>query len=60
MSIFLTLQQSEGSSDVSHIGRWNSLEIVKGNFGPEDCVNDIAEVKFDRPVPIKVRFIDNN
>ena len=41
---------------MSHIGRWNSLELVKGNFGPEDCVNDIAEIKFDRPVPIKVNI----
>ncbi|CAE1311209.1 MYCBP2 [Acanthosepion pharaonis] len=47
--------QSEGHSDPtqSHTSRWNSLEIVKGSYGPDDCVNDIAEIKFDRPVPIK-------
>lgn len=33
---------------------WNSLAVVKGTYGPDDCVNDIAEIKFDRPVPIKV------
>jgi len=35
-------------------GRWHTLEMVKAFYGPEDCVNDIAEIKFDRPVPIKV------
>ncbi|CAI9731993.1 E3 ubiquitin-protein ligase MYCBP2-like [Octopus vulgaris] len=47
--------QSEGHSDPSqsHTSRWNSIEIVKGSYGPDDCVNDIAEIKFDRPVPIK-------
>lgn len=27
--------------------------MVKGTFGPDDCVSDIAELKFSRPVPIK-------
>ena len=49
-------QKGEGSSDPSHTGRWNSLELVKGTFGPDDCINDIAEIKFDRPLPIIVRF----
>ncbi|ESO93790.1 hypothetical protein LOTGIDRAFT_153260, partial [Lottia gigantea] len=47
-------QQSEGGgSDLSHTQRWNTVEQVKGTYGPEDCVNDIAEIRFDRPVPIK-------
>ncbi|XP_048243746.1 E3 ubiquitin-protein ligase MYCBP2-like isoform X7 [Haliotis rufescens] len=46
-------EQGEGQEDVSHTQRWNSLEIVRGAYSPEDCVNDIAEIKFDRPVPIK-------
>lgn len=50
----MLLQKGEGSSDPSHTGRWNSLELVKGSFGPDDCVNDIAEIKFDRPLPITV------
>ena len=29
--------------------------LLLGTYGPEDCVNDIAEIKFDRPVSIKVR-----
>jgi len=44
----------ERSNDASPSGRWNTLEMVKAFYGPEDCVNDIAEIKFDRPVPIKV------
>ena len=47
--------QTEGNAEPSHTGRWNSLELVKGTFGPEDCINDIAEVKFDHPFPIKAR-----
>jgi len=46
----------EQCSDSSPSGRWNTLEIVKAFYGPDDCVNDIAEIKFDRPVPIKVRL----
>ena len=37
--------------------RWNTIEMVKAFYGPEDCVNDIAEIKFDRPVPIKVCWL---
>lgn len=54
VGVMPSLQQGEGQEDVSHTQRWNSLEIVRGAYSPEDCVNDIAEIKFDRPVPIKV------
>ncbi|XP_050301011.1 E3 ubiquitin-protein ligase MYCBP2 isoform X2 [Anthonomus grandis grandis] len=33
--------------------RWNSLEVIRGSFGPEDFAPDIVEIKFDRAVPIK-------
>uniref|UniRef100_A0A0K2UH48 RCR-type E3 ubiquitin transferase n=1 Tax=Lepeophtheirus salmonis TaxID=72036 RepID=A0A0K2UH48_LEPSM len=33
--------------------RWNSLEVVNGSYSSDDCVNDIAELKFDRAVPIR-------
>ena len=36
--------------------RWNLLETVRGSFGPEDSVNDIAQIKFDKPVAVKVGF----
>ncbi|KAK7473506.1 hypothetical protein BaRGS_00035259, partial [Batillaria attramentaria] len=44
---------TEGQGEMSHAQRWSSVEIVKGTFGPEDTVNDIAEIKFERPVPIR-------
>uniref|UniRef100_A0ABM0LXG7 Probable E3 ubiquitin-protein ligase MYCBP2 n=1 Tax=Saccoglossus kowalevskii TaxID=10224 RepID=A0ABM0LXG7_SACKO len=46
------LDDIEGSSD-GHNHRWNSLEIIKGTYGADDCVNDVAEIRFERPVPIK-------
>ncbi|KAJ8933506.1 hypothetical protein NQ318_002559, partial [Aromia moschata] len=33
--------------------RWNSLEIARGSFGPEDFAPDIIEIKFDRAIPVK-------
>ena len=49
--------QMDRSNDANPNGRWNTLELVKGVYGPDECVNDIAEIKFDKPVPIKVRAI---
>jgi len=46
--------QSERNNDQSPNSRWNSLELVKGTYGSEDCSNDVAEIKFDKPVTIKV------
>ena len=40
---------------MSHAQRWNSLEVVKGTFGPDDTVNLIAEIKFEQPIPIRVK-----
>ncbi|PNF26946.1 hypothetical protein B7P43_G12700 [Cryptotermes secundus] len=45
--------QNNTGNDPSHTQRWNSLEMARGTFGADDCVADVAEVKFDRPVPIK-------
>ncbi|XP_064637403.1 E3 ubiquitin-protein ligase MYCBP2-like isoform X3 [Lineus longissimus] len=47
------LNQNENGADPSHTQRWNSIEIVKGSYGGDDCVNNIAELKFERPIPIK-------
>ena len=33
--------------------RWTSQEISHGSYTSDDCVGDIAELKFDRAVPIK-------
>lgn len=44
-----------GAESHAHTQRWNNLELVRGSFGPEDYNPDIMEVKFDRPVSIKVK-----
>ncbi|XP_014476553.1 PREDICTED: E3 ubiquitin-protein ligase MYCBP2 isoform X5 [Dinoponera quadriceps] len=45
--------QNNTGNDPSHTQRWSSLDFTRGTFGPDDCVNDIAELKFDKPVLIK-------
>ena len=50
----ITFQQGDGINNPSPSQRWNVIESVKGVYGHEDCVNDIAEIKFDRPIAIKV------
>lgn len=50
---FVSFQQNSSGNDPSHTQRWNSLEVARGTFGPDDCVADVAEIKFDKPVPIK-------
>lgn len=49
-----------GPDNHAHNQRWNSLEVTRGSFGPEDFTPDIVEVKFDRPVPVKVNSLRNN
>ncbi|KAG0697769.1 E3 ubiquitin-protein ligase MYCBP2 [Chionoecetes opilio] len=45
-----------GAQDPSHtLERWNVIEMARGTFGPDDSIADIVEIKFERPVPIKVR-----
>ncbi|XP_074650729.1 E3 ubiquitin-protein ligase MYCBP2-like [Tubulanus polymorphus] len=44
---------SEGTHDPSHTQRWNSIELAKGSYGSDDCTNNISELKFERPIPIK-------
>lgn len=41
----------------AHTHRWNSLDITRGSFGPEDFAPEIIEIKFDRVIPIKVCYI---
>ncbi|XP_015122961.1 E3 ubiquitin-protein ligase MYCBP2 isoform X2 [Diachasma alloeum] len=40
-------------NEPSHTQRWSSLDFTRGSFGPDDCINDIVELKFSKPVPIK-------
>ncbi|KAG1690691.1 E3 ubiquitin-protein ligase MYCBP2 [Nymphon striatum] len=45
--------QCECASDPSRGQRWIALESVKGSFSYEDCVNDLMEIRFERPIAIK-------
>lgn len=54
-SVLFQQPGTEVKGDVSHAQRWNSLEVVKGTFGPDDTVNLIAEIKFEQPIPIRVK-----
>ncbi|XP_064481849.1 E3 ubiquitin-protein ligase MYCBP2-like [Ornithodoros turicata] len=47
------LDDSGSGGDPSHTQRWKTLDVTRGTFGPEDCYGDVAELKFDRPIPIK-------
>lgn len=33
--------------------RWNSLEIAHGSYSSIDCVSDIAELRFEKPIQIR-------
>ncbi|KAH9488940.1 E3 ubiquitin-protein ligase mycbp2 [Bulinus truncatus] len=43
----------DGQKQASKPESWVNLETMKGSFSQEDCMNDIAEIKFDRPIPLK-------
>ncbi|XP_014287849.1 E3 ubiquitin-protein ligase MYCBP2 isoform X3 [Halyomorpha halys] len=48
------LDDSNTGYDPTHTQRWNSLQLTRGSFGPDDCLaDDIAEIKFDFPIFIK-------
>lgn len=52
---------SGGAQDPSHtLERWSVIEMARGTFGPDDSIADIVEIKFERPVPIKVRCLHNS
>lgn len=52
---------SAGAQDPSHtLERWSVIEMARGTFGPDDSIADIVEIKFERPVPIKVRGVLNS
>jgi len=44
--------QSSGEKDSNQSQRWISMEECKGSYSSEDCANDIAVIKFDKPVAI--------
>ncbi|XP_050038840.1 E3 ubiquitin-protein ligase MYCBP2 [Dermacentor andersoni] len=50
---FELLDDSGVGGELPHMQRWKQISEAQGSFGPEDCYSDVAEVKFDRPIPIK-------
>lgn len=42
------------------IHKWEPLESISGTYDQDIVKNEMAELKFARPVHIKVRFYENN
>ncbi|XP_028966426.1 E3 ubiquitin-protein ligase MYCBP2 [Galendromus occidentalis] len=40
------------SADLA-VERWAAIETVSGNFAPDDCTDELFEIRFERPVPIR-------
>lgn len=47
--------QTENPGDSTHSHRWTSLELVKGTYSTDDSPSDIAEIRLDKAVPLKVQ-----
>lgn len=50
----VSLNQSDHTGDSTHSHRWTSLELVKGTYTTDDSPSDIAEIRLDKVVPLKV------
>ena len=44
--------QSTGEKESNQSQRWVSMEMCHGTYTSEDCTNDIAIIKFDKPVAV--------
>lgn len=53
-SVPLYQAQTEHPGDSAHSHRWTSLELVKGTYSTDDSPSDIAEIRLDKAVPLKV------
>ena len=56
MNLFVIRFKTESGQpldDTSRRSRWNVLQVLRGTFGADDCINEVAEIKFDKPIPIK-------
>jgi len=49
------VNQSDHTGDSTHSHRWTSLELVKGTYTTDDSPSDIAEIRLDKVVPLKVK-----
>lgn len=57
VKITFSLNQSDHTGDATHSHRWTSLELVKGTYTTDDSPSDIAEIRLDKVVPLKVNKI---
>lgn len=46
--------QMQNAGDAVQSLTWQSLAVAKGIYGSDDFCQEIAEIKFEKPVPIKV------
>lgn len=53
-SVLFYQAQTEHPGDSTHSHRWTSLELVKGTYSTDDSPSDIAEIRLDKAVPLKV------
>lgn len=53
-SYYIFQAQTEHHGDSAHSHRWTSLELVKGTYSTDDSPSDIAEIRLDKAVPLKV------
>lgn len=53
-SVLCYQAQTEHPGDSAHSHRWTSLELVKGTYSTDDSPSDIAEIRLDKAVPLKV------
>lgn len=53
-ALFDLQAQTEHHGDSAHSHRWTSLELVKGSYSTDDSPSDIAEIRLDKAVPLKV------
>lgn len=53
-SVLFYQAQTEHPGDSAHSHRWTSLELVKGTYSTDDSPSDIAEIRLDKAVPLKV------
>lgn len=53
--VYISSNQSDHTGDSTHSHRWTSLELIKGTYTTDDSPSDIAEIRLDKVVPLKVR-----
>ena len=46
-------KEPAGGGQSSASQRWSSLETTRGSYSSDDCVGDIAEIKFERAVAVR-------